>query len=252
MNKKLLKLLTENGLDLKEAKIYLALLILGKGTVQEIAEKSLLSRTTIYPILDKLKKKNLVTESKQHKKTYFLPEEPAQLLEKMKMKVDRFTSNLELLNNVRNKNFKKPEILFLNGAEGFKKIWQMIFKSGLKEYLIMTDPREMLSFVQKGYITGKIIKDKIKLGIHSRQLIAFSEYAKEIIAKDKQENRLSKMLPHIYKIPFTTIIFGDKVALVSPSYEDVILIIESETFAKTEKSIFEAMWETLPEITRRI
>ena len=246
MNKKLLALLIESGLDPKEARVYLALLMLGKGTVQEIAQKSPLKRTTIYPILEKLKGRNLIIESKQHKKTYFIPEEPAQLLEKMKMRVDRFTNSLKLFNDVRNKSFPKPEILFLNGSEGFKRIWQMLFKSGTKEYLILTDPREMLSFVQKGYITGKIIKEKLKLGIRSRQLIAFSEYAKEIIAKDKSENRVSKMLPHIYKLPFTTIIFGDRVALISPSFEDVILIIESETFAKTQKSIFELLWEKLP------
>lgn len=245
MNKKLLILLVQSGLDSKEARVYLALLMLGRGTVQEIARQSLLKRTTIYPILEKLQKRNLVAESKQQNKTYFIPEEPAQLLEKMRLRVDHFTKNLELFNSIRNSIVPKPKILFLNGSEGFKRIWQTIFKSGLKEYLIITDPREMLSFVQKGYITGRIIKEKTRLGIRSRQLIAFSEYAKEIIAKDKQENRISKVLPHIYKIPFTTIIFGNQTALISPSFEDVILIIESESFAKTQKSLFEALWDKL-------
>jgi len=103
----------------------------------------------------------------------------------------------------------------------------------------------MLGFVRKGYITGKIIKEKIKLGIKSRQIIASSEYAKEIIAKDKLENRASKILPHIYKTPFTTIIFGNRVALISSIQENMILIIESAEYAKTQKSIFEALWDRL-------
>ena len=189
-----------------------------------------------------------MTEAKLKKRTYFVPADPAELLERLKTKIENFSKNLEALNKVRRQNVRKPQILFFDGAEGFKKIWQMLFESGVPEYLITTDPRAMLSFVHKGYITGRVIKEKLRLGIKSRQLIAFSEYAKEIIAKDKQENRISKMLPHIYKIPFTTIIFGDKVALISPAHEDIILIIESETFAKTQRSIFEAIWESYSKI----
>jgi hypothetical protein len=52
-------------------------------------------------------------------------------------------------------------------------------------------------------------------------------------------------LPHACKISFTTIIFGDNVALISPVVEDVILIIESEASAKTQKSLFDILWLAL-------
>ena len=110
----------------------------------------------------------------------------------------------------------------------------------------MTDPQEMLGFVRKKYITDTIIKKKVTLNIKSRQLIAFSEYAKEVVRKDKIENRVSKIIPHIYKLPYTTIIFGDTVAFISPAGENVMMLAKSPSFAKTQRAIFELLWSTLP------
>lgn len=99
----------------------------------------------------------------------------------------------------------------------------------------------MLGFVKKGYITERIIKEKVVGGIHSRQIVSFSEYAKEIIVKDFRENRKFKTLPPGYALPYTKIIFGASVALISPLRENLIFIVESESFAKTELTLFDAL-----------
>jgi len=244
MDKKLAAILISSlGLNQKEAKIYLALLELGEASVQEIAKTSGIKRTSIYFIIEDLKKKGLALEIKSKKHVRFMAEDPKNVLASRKGRLGILEKHIGNFEIIKNKN-TKPRVFFFDNAEGFKKIWEMLFRSGAKEYLIMTDPREMLGFVQKGYITGKIIKEKTQLGIKSRQIIASSEYAKEIVAKDAKENRVSKILPHIYKIPFTTIVFGANVALISPQKENLILLFESEEFAKTQRSVFEALWES--------
>lgn len=245
MDAKNIKVLIGLGLTQKEARVYLTALELGDCSVQDISKKAGLKRTTIYPILENLKKEGLIYQTKSQGRTYFSAEEPGELLKTFKNRLSAFETNLASLLAMKNKSAKKPRVYFFDGAEGFKKIWQFILRPEFKEYLIMTDPREMLGFVKKGYITGKIIKAKTRLGIKSRQIIASSEYAKEIIVKDRFENRISKILPHIYRIPFTTIVFGGRVALISPQLENMILLVESEEFAKTQKSIFEALWDRL-------
>lgn len=248
MDTKLVKILTGLNLEPKKVKIYLALLEMGQGSVQEIAKKTSLKRTTLYPILNELRQMGLLYQTKIKKHTYFIPENPNLILEQFKARVDKLTKNIDALTTIYNKSkiVKRPKTSFFSGADGFKKIWQIIFRSGIKEFLNITGAQEMTGFVREGYITQNIIKEKIRRGIHSRQLIAFSEYAKEIIIKDKRENRVSKMLPHIYKIPFTILIFADNVALISPSFENIIMIIESESFTKTMTSLFEALWNSLP------
>lgn len=245
MDTMIIKLLTDLGFTKEQAKMYRSLLELGEATVAEIAEKSGVKRSSAYYILEQLKKDGVVYETKYKKRTFYVAEKPDELLDKFQKKIDKFSKNIELLRAIENQSIKKPRIYLMDGLEGFKKVWKTIFDSGLKEFQITTDPREFLTFVRKGYITNEIIKKKVASGIKSRQLVAASEYAKEVIAKDARENRISKVLPHIYKIPFTTIIFGDKVAYISAWKENMIFIIESDDFAKTQKSMFDALWEKL-------
>jgi sugar-specific transcriptional regulator TrmB len=247
MDKTLLKTLHGAGLSFKQARVYAALLILGEATVQELAKEAAIKRPTAYVILEELKEKQLAFEAKAGSKTIFVPEQPRALLERVSQAAADFSKQLPNLESLQVPEKTKPRFVYLDGSEGFKKIWRLLFVSGQREYLIMTDPQEMLGFVRKRYITDTIIRQKIGLGIKSRQLVAFSEYAKEIVKKDKLENRVSKIIPHTYKLPYTTIIFGDTVAFISPAGENVMMVANSASFAKSQRSLFELLWAMLPE-----
>ncbi len=246
-NSGLVGILNEAGLDKKQAMVYLALLEAGEATAQELAVATSVKRPTVYVALEELEELGLVLRTKLKRRTYFSPTDPKKLLEDAKSRAVHLEANLGLLEQIKGMPRKAPRVIFLKSAEGFKRVWRIIFDSGIKEYLIITDPQEMLGFVKKGYITDRIIKKKVELGIKSRQIAAFSEYTKEVVAKDARENRVSKIMPHIYKLPFTTIIFGNNVAFTSTIRENLLIIVESEEFAKTQRSIFEALWQALPE-----
>lgn len=247
MKKELSAVLAAAGLSQKQARVYVALLSLGEATAQELAKEAGIKRPTAYVIIEELKEKQLVFEAKAGLKTVFIAEQPRTLLERVSQAAADFSRLLPELESLQVAPQTKPRIVYLDGPDGFKKIWRLLFMSGQKEYLIMTDPQEMLGFVRKRYITDTIIKQKVALGIKSRQLVAFSEYAKEIVRKDKMENRISKIIPHTYKLPYTTIIFGDTVAFISPAGENVMMVAQSPGFAKTQRAVFELLWATLPD-----
>ncbi len=250
MNTQLAKLLVDLGLNQKEARIYLAALELEEASVQEIAKKSGVKRTNVYYILDDLKEKGFMFELKSSKRTLFKAESPEEILSNFKKRIENLNSNINLFKSVISKNKTKPKVYFFDGKEGFVRIWDTILKPETREYLIIAEPREMLGFVKKGYITGRIIKKKVDLGIKSRQIVAPSEHAKEIMLKDKEENRTSKILPHNFSFSFTTIIFGLHVALISPARENMVMLIESEEYANTQRAFFEALWSLLPLTSR--
>ncbi|MCX6808865.1 MAG: hypothetical protein NTW50_04345 [Candidatus Berkelbacteria bacterium] len=238
------------GLEEREAEIYLNLVEIGLSSIQDIAKKTGVKRTTLYYIIDHLVKLGFVIPSVIEKKTLYKAENPEIVLKGYHEKIQGLIAELPKLQDIYDKKHKESgQVSFLNGEEGFKKIWQILFSSGAKEYIIITDPREMLGFVRKNYITGKVITQKVKLGIRSRQLLNHSEYAKEVVVKDREENRISKFLPYDRRIFFTKIIFGDNVAFISPNAEEVILLIfQNRALARTEKELFESLWEALPEI----
>ena len=87
-----------------------------------------------------------------------------------------------------------------------------------------------------------IKEKKKKLNVLSKQLISDSAYARKIISKDSKENRVSKVLPPAYKLPFTEIITESIVAFISPKFSNMIFVVENDGFSTTRKSVFESLW----------
>lgn len=73
------KFLEELGLSDKESKVYLALLEVETDSVIDLAKKTDINRTTIYPVLESLSKKGLISEVKVDKKIRYAAESPERL-----------------------------------------------------------------------------------------------------------------------------------------------------------------------------
>lgn len=233
------------GFTTKSAKIYLAALELGEASVQQLAEKARVKRTTLYYVLDELTESGALIFTKTGKRSYYVPEQPATLLKNAKEKIANFEDSLALLEEKAAYVRRRPRVYFLYGAAGFKQVWDLILNTKEKEYRIVTEGENFLDYAKEKYIVDEIIAKKKRLGVSSRQLITASDYAKKIIAKDAQENRVSKLLPAIYKLPFTEIITESLVAFISPRFSNMIFIVENDAFAKTRKSVFEMLWNSI-------
>ncbi|OGZ95212.1 MAG: hypothetical protein A3I44_04465 [Candidatus Sungbacteria bacterium RIFCSPLOWO2_02_FULL_51_17] len=233
------------GLTTKAARVYLAALELGEASVQELAAKAKIKRTTLYYILEELIETGVLISTKTGKRVRYVPEEPATLLKNARGKIADFEESLVLLEEKAAYIRRKPRVYFLYGASGFKQVWDMILGAKHKEYRILTEGENFLEYAKEKYIIQEIIAKKKKLGISSRQLITPSEYAKKIIAKDATENRVSKLLPPGYALPFTEIIGEGLVAFISPRFNNMIFIVENDAFAKTRKSVFDLLWNSI-------
>lgn len=185
----------------------------------------------------------LINIVKQKKRTYIKAEAPEVLLEEINQKRDKLIKNLPYFREIKKEPAPNPKFIFYRGVEGFKNFWRDLLNSGEKEWLISTSGKEFLSFVSESYIVNWIIKEKKKRGIKSRQIITDSRYAREIVEKDKDENRESKIVPRQFPLPAIEIIYGDKVAIISSSFENLLIVIDSEEVAKTHRSYFEIIWQ---------
>ncbi|MGB2791347.1 MAG: helix-turn-helix domain-containing protein, partial [Candidatus Moraniibacteriota bacterium] len=108
------KELQEIGLQEKEARVYIAMLELGRATAQDIAKKADVNRATTYFVMENLMKKGLASAVDEGTKQYFLPEDPSQLeaifekkrieFEAQKERVSALVSELSERNALKNKN----------------------------------------------------------------------------------------------------------------------------------------------------
>ncbi len=234
------------GFSEKAAQLYLHALEIGECTIQQLAKSTGIKRTTIYYILPELEHGGALIKTHRRKRDYYLAEEPAEVLRLARRRLAVLEDSLPALQERRLGRYKKPKILYFCGNEGFLQLWDKIFSANPKEYCIITEGIQFLDYMQETIIIKEVIKQKQLRNVRSRQIIPDSWYGRKIVAKDKTENRVSKLLPPGSKLPFTKIITTAAVAYVSPKWEDLLVLIENEDLAKTEQAMFDLLWNQLP------
>lgn len=245
MTKNTLKNLMNIGLSEKAAQVYLAALDLGEATVQQLSQHSGLVRTTIYHTLEELLKAGALIETKHDKKIYYVPSSPRTLIKQVREKLQNLENNIPELEERMHSASGRPKIYFLHGSSGFKQMWGKVLNSPDKKFDIITSAETFTKFVSEKYILENIIQGKKNLSVKSRQLIVDSQKARQIISKDSKENRISKLLPPNHRLPSTIIICQKFVAFISPRYEDLLFMVESESIVKTQQGLFNVLWDSL-------
>ena len=231
------------GLDKKEARVYLAGLELGATSVLELSRRTKLPRTTLYPVLEKLKGRGVFREGKKKSTTVYIAEGPQRLLEKMRdrqLAVEQCVPGLEVLQETAHGG---PGVTFYEGTEGFKRLWKQLYNSGVTEYRMITTGTGLLDYVKEPYLVNRIIEERKQRGIKSLQLIRDSKDAKKIIERDSHELRESRVLPANVALPATVIIFADQVAFITTRRENTMIILASGDVATTYKTLFDLVWE---------
>jgi len=231
------------GLDDKGAKIYLTGVRLGPSSVIEIAHHSQLPRTTVYSVLEKLCEEGLFHLGKKKKQTVYTAEPPEILQKNFQEKQEAFTSVFQQLQDVYETFTGHPNITVYEGTDGFKGMWKDLFLSGAKEYRMITGGIGMLEYVHEPYLLQRIIAERIRRGIKSKQLIVDSRAARAIVAKDKKELRESRLLPPGNEIPSSVIIFENKVAYITTRRENLMILLASGDIAVTYRTMFDLLWQ---------
>lgn len=233
------------GFDEKETKIYLAGLELGATTVLELARRTRLARTTLYPILEELRRRGFFRYGKQHRRSVYTAEAPAVLLRQLQAREKQFAEMVPKLEAIRGTVREGAGVTLYEGGDGFRQLWQKIFRSGVKEYRMITNGTNVLEFVREPYLLKYIVAERVRRGIKSLQLIPDSLAARKIVAKDRAELRESRLLPPDTIFPATIIIFGNEVAFITTRRENTMILIASGEAALTHHALFDLLWDRI-------
>ena len=117
--------LIELGLSEKEAKIYIALLQVDKSSIQDLADKTDINRTTVYPVLESLEKKGLASETHVGKKVLYIAAPPERLetyVERQRVlfeeKAKRLEDIIPQIKTVQREHGERPVIKYFEGRDG--------------------------------------------------------------------------------------------------------------------------------------
>lgn len=240
------KKLQKFGLSEKEADIYLALLQLGAVPAGEVAKKSGVNRSTAYVILESLAKKGLAAISIRDGVRDYSSASPERLVQKAETSAKEFEQLAELgremiseLKTAGSNEQTKPEIKFLDGAEGIKTAYEDILSS--KETVLAYASEEVLHHSLPDYLP-ELRKRQATKGVRAKIISHDTSATREIIAKNKSDN-IEYFLAQDNDFGSELATYGNKTAFISPR-EKFACVIESAEFAKGIKALFNLSLQT--------
>lgn len=244
MDTSLLRSLTDIGLTEKEARVYLALLELGEGTVSAIAQKAELKRAIIYVVLEKLNKLGYVSKVGQSKIERFTAADPLQLFNSEQTRITNFKYMLPLLRSAYNRPSHKPKFNYFQGKEAILTVFAEISRYP-KAFFISSIDR-LNTFVPEEverWAKGYTMETKNHMSTHLLTDTKADRAFAEVVLKTKQQVRL---LPKGMDINIDFSIYGNKVALTSIGDPLFIVVIESQPLADSMTAIFQLLWLSRP------
>jgi len=233
------------GLNEKEAKVYIALLQLGKASAYAISSRSGLKKPTTYVILDELIKKALVMKIPRVKKQQYIARPPEEFFANAEERLKQAKRALPELITMTENNKTKVRTLFYEGVNGIKDA--MYFRSKEMKggdivgfYATGEDASPELMEVFNPW--GKNMHDA---GITIKVITPEHESTKEILVINKSYNHLVRTVPHNIYSAKSSLEAGDtfvRVVLFKPLQA---VIIESPELANSVKQIFDMVWSKL-------
>lgn len=234
------------GLSENEAKTYVAALELGETTVDRIAKKSGVKRTTVYLAVETLGEKGLMSHYKSKGKTIYYAENPKKLRNKLEEKTNAIDKILPQLLSITNLIDKKPVIRYFDGKEGIKEVFKDILAFAKTEIHVWYSD-SFTDHLEDEFVFGYYIPRKKQKKIWTNAIQPDNEYFRNLTKNNQDQLRRSKLIdPKYFDITVEILLYGDNKIAVMSFAESFALIIESKEIHASLMSFFKTMWHLVP------
>ncbi len=241
------KSLENIGFSGKKARIYLALLELGRASVIEIAKKAELKRTTVYNLLPEMIHDGLIKTGVKKKRKFYFVEDVRRLVRRAEEQQQKIRCLLPELKAIHNVLPQKPRITYYEGVGGMKELYQDTLDSTpsggtILSYTGLTDFYRLMPYEYYRWYVEERVKRKIRL----RAIAYDSQTARDWQKKSKEDLREVKIITSKnFMFNADTEIYANKVALISYRENFLGVVIESKEINEMQKSAFEVMWDSM-------
>lgn len=241
--------LIEIGLSEKEAAIYLMLLQVEHASVAEIAQKSKINRTTVYPVLETLIQKLLVEEVEIKSKTRYRAFSPDRLETYIQ------TQQIQLAEQAHRANDMIPRFKSRMHREGRPVVE---YREGKKAILDMS--RDFYTEVEEGQVLMSIFsRDLIENRFSKRELeqaknsrLSFDVPMQSFLISEKKDfttkksNKMIVVNKKKYPIPGEIAVLGDRIRMYSFGETPVALVVKNKDIAETLRTLFKIAFDNWP------
>lgn len=232
------------GFDEKEAKVYLALMQLGKDTAFNIAKRTELKRSTVYVVLEHLIAKGMVGTEKTRKALLYFASHPKKLLTQLENKKKNLEETMPSIMALYNAMPEKPSVQIYEGVSGLRQLYQDTFEyiKKRKEVVYFGDVSHFEKFPD---LLKEWFRETKNKSYHARELFPDDKFHRDYanrVALNKNPNHKIRFLPKEFSFNNDNGIYGNKLVIYSTQKEFFALVIESEAIAKSYMTMFELAW----------
>lgn len=244
-----IKILEEIGFTRGEIKVYLALIQLGESTIGPISKKAKVTPAKVYPILDKLKEKGLITHVIKSGTKYFQALNPNRILDYIENKEKGLQAQKTEIKDLiptlvsQQESEAKQYATIYESYNGIKTLYDEILDylhKNHEDFLGVTLGEEYTSkqanlFFKNYDAKRRELKIKTRLiGLEPQRKFLEKEYGED-------SNVEIKYLRHA--VPTGLIIWEDKVATLLWHGVPSAFVIHSKPNAEAYRKFFNDMWK---------
>ena len=243
-----MKVLRDIGLTDGEIRAYISLLEIGKSTAGNIIEKSKISPSKIYDVLNRLIEKGLVSYIIEGKIKHFKASPPENILNYVKRRKDEleadsveFMKVLPSLKSIEKEGSKEFNAEIFEGTRGLLTVFDMSYnevKKGDTIYAFGYPKYASLLFTE---YWREFHRKCDKKGVFRKVIYEYDTWH----AKKREKRRLSKhrVMPKDVRTPTWVYIFNDKVAtIVITPEQKVCFLIQNKEVVNSYISFFNMLW----------
>lgn len=236
-------ILTNLGISKKAAEIYMTALSLGTASVQELAEKTGLKRSTAYAYIENLLKEGLLEKAPVGKRTYYRASNPRILEARAEHTAQVIKKAVPELEAIRANMQGRPNISVLEGEKGLRQVYNEM--EAANSICFWSN----LELFEKRF---QDIFDKLSGAIGAQQI-----RTREIISNTPEARKSAKRYAltagRNYSARIATAegihndnaIYGNVVAIFRLHESNLFVIrIEDTIIAQAMKAVFEMAWKS--------
>jgi sugar-specific transcriptional regulator TrmB len=242
-------------LNQKEQRVLGCLYKLNQVPVSHLAKETNINRTSLYPMLEKLIEKGLVSAFTQEGTTLYEPidyDAFQDWLQNKKKEVENQTTQLqtwlEEVISVNQAPSLVSKIKYFEGFDGLKSIYSDSWRNNAsKQIYAITDVQAAVDtaeeFFRKEYMPARIAH-----GIHVKDIMTESSEAEHEINRNQEQLRDIRMAKGLFKdLGIEINLYDNKTMIAAYDKEKPAgVIIENEKITDAMKNIFEYLWQTTP------
>jgi HTH-type transcriptional regulator, sugar sensing transcriptional regulator len=230
------------GLNRNEAKVYLALLYKGQATAAELVKSVSVHRNIVYDNLEKLMDKGLVSVISEAKKI-FIAQKPSAILEFLESKKATIDKEMTLakdmipeINQLLASHKTKQDVQVFRGISGLKKVLAEVVQA--KDSWCIGITNESVDVLGETY--WKNYNAKKKVTKTRERLLWNADYQNTVIVKNNYSQH--RILPKELNQVTETLIWENKVAIMTYSREPIVVLIENKEIYDMYKKHFDFLW----------